>query len=157
MTTTEIGILRGKLLEACIEKQQMLIDDFNNRIKELLDVPGLGNEEAYDNEVIGQQSQRVAEVDTLNQALALATEEMDELQRLMTISSTSHSVVEPGAIVVTDRDTILVSVSVEQFEVDGEPYVGISTRSPRYLAMKDKRSGDKFKCAGVKYEIVEIY
>ncbi len=157
MITTEKRILRGKLLEACTEKQQVLIDDFNNRISELLQSPGLGNEESYDNQIMGQQSQRIEEVEALHQALKVAREEMDELSRLVAEKPTSHSRVEPGAVVVTDRDTFFVSVSIEQFEVDGEPYVGISTRSPLYLAMKDKQVGDPFRCAGIHYKIVDLF
>jgi hypothetical protein len=157
MITTDKRILRGKLLEACIEKQQILIDDFTNRISELLKSPGLGNEEAYDNEVLGQQSQRAGEVDGMHEALSLAKEEMNELLRLAALQSAGHSRVEPGAVVVTDRDTVFVCVSIEQFEVDGEPFVGISTRSPRYASMKGKQVGDKFQCAGVKYTIVDLF
>jgi hypothetical protein len=157
MITTDKRILRGKLLEACIDKQQLLIDDFTNRISELLKSPGLGNEEAYDNEVLGQQSQRAREVDGMHEALSLAKEEMNELLRLASRQSADHSRVEPGAVVVTDRDTVFVCVSIEQFEVDGEPFVGISTRSPRYAAMKGKEAGDRFECAGVDYTIVDLF
>lgn len=157
MITTDKSILRGKLLEACIEKQQALIDDFKSRVAELVSTPGLGNEESYDNEILGQQSQRVAEVDNLHRALDLANNEMDDLLRLSGRKKELHSRVEPGAVVVTDRDTIFVSVSIEQFEVDGEPYVGISTKSPLYAAMKGKQAGDTFECAGIAYNILEVF
>jgi hypothetical protein len=157
MITTDKRTLRGRLLEACIEKQQILIDDFTNRVSELLKSPGLGNEEAYDSEVLGQQSQRTEEVDGMHEALSLAKEEMNELLRLASQQSIDHARVEPGAVVVTDRDTVFVCVSIEQFEVDGEPFVGISTRSPRYIAMKGKRVGDKFQCAGIDYAIVDLF
>jgi hypothetical protein len=157
MITTDKRTLRARLLEACIEKQQILIDDFTNRISELLKSPGLGNEEAYDNEVLGQQAQRTEEVDGMHEALRLAKDEMNELLRLAALQSTDHSRVQPGAVVVTDRDTVFVCVSIEQFEVDGEPFVGISTRSPRYIAMKGKRVGDKFQCAGIDYAIVDLF
>jgi hypothetical protein len=156
MITKDKHILRGKLLEACIEKQQALIDDFNNRVSELLATPGIGNEESYDNEVLGQQSQHAEEVDALNQALSLAKEEMNELLLLSTQKSAIHSRVEPGAVVVTDRDTIFVSVSAEQFEAEGEPYVGVSVRSPLYL-MKDEKIGDRFRCADIEYNILDLF
>jgi hypothetical protein len=93
----------------------------------------------------------------MHEALSLAKEEMNELLRLAALQSTGHARVEPGAVVVTDRDTVFVCVSIEQFEVDGEPFFGISTRSPRYVAMKGKQVGDKFQCAGVDYEIVDLF
>jgi len=157
ITTTDNGKLRRKILEACIDKQQSLMDDFNTRIVALIATNGLGNEEEYDNQVLAQQVQRNEEIDGLLQARNLVREEMNELLRLSRLPDTDHTCVEPGAVVVTDRDTVYVSVSIEQFEVDGEPFIGISTHSPRYQIMKGLHKGNTFRCKGIRYTIVDIF
>jgi hypothetical protein len=52
------------MIEVCIEKQQSLINDFDTRIKTLVETPGLGNEEEYNNDVLSHQSQDVSEINT---------------------------------------------------------------------------------------------
>lgn len=157
ITTTDNRVLRSKMLEVCLLKQQSLIDDFNTRIISLLAGNGLGNEEEYDNQVLAQRTQRNDEVDGLLQARNLAYLEMNELLRLSRLPYAVHTQVEPGAVVVTDRDTVFISVSIEQFEVDGEPFIGISTQSPRYQIMKGLRKGNTFRCKGRKYTITDIF
>jgi hypothetical protein len=157
ITTTDNRTLRSKILEVCIQIQQSLIDDFNKRIVALLETNGLGNEEAYDSQIISQQTQRNEEISGLLQTRNLASQEMNELIRLSRLEHNDHSRVEPGSIVVTDRNTIFVSVSIEQFEVDGEPLVGVSTSSPLYQAMKGLRKGDAFQCMGISYNITDIF
>lgn len=72
ITATEKQGLRKKLIEACIAKQQFLIDDFKDRIKTLTESHGLGNEESYDNDVVANNSANVSEINTLNHLLEFA-------------------------------------------------------------------------------------
>jgi hypothetical protein len=156
ITTTDNGRLRSKILEVCIQIQQSLLDDFNRRIVALLESNGFGNDEEYDNQVIAQQNQRNEEISGLLETRNLARKEMNELLRLSRMEYTDHSHAEPGAVVVTDRSTIFVSVSIEQFEVDGEPLIGVSTSSPLYQAMKGLKKGDGFQCMGIDYTITDV-
>ena len=54
--------LKNQLLEACYVKQQALINDFKIRIKALLQVDGLGNEEEYDNNQQANVSQNITKL-----------------------------------------------------------------------------------------------
>lgn len=157
MTATHTLDVKKKMLQASIIKQEALIDDFKTRIQNILTTAGLGNEEEYDNNDLSQKAQASEEVDSLNEGLRLATEEMTVLQSLWSSVSASHTSVSPGAVVVTNRDTFLVSVSSEQVDVDGRTFTGISVKSPLYLAMKGKQKGDKFSCRGLTYKILAIF
>lgn len=95
--TTEKSMLKKKMLEACIAKQQSLIDDFKSRSKTLLGSIGLGNEEQFDNNELSQKAQASDEVNSLNEALSLANEEMNVLQYLKSLQEKKHTQVEPGA------------------------------------------------------------
>jgi hypothetical protein len=156
--TEEKNVLKKKLLQACIKKQQSLIDDFKGRIDALLSIEGLGNEEKYDNNELSQSSQKTDEVNSLNEALEFANEEMKVLQNLATSQSkTEHTRVEPGAVVVTNHESFFISVSAEKIEVDGQAYIGISCHSPLFLAMKEKRKGYKFTSNERPYQIEDIF
>ena len=113
--------------------------------------------EEYDNNELSQKAQASEELDTLNDQLRLATEEMTILESLFSSVSTQQTSVSPGAVVVTNRDTFLVAVSSEQFEVEGRTFNGISVKSPLYLAMKGKKTGEKFTYRGLTYKILAIF
>lgn len=145
------------MLQASIVKQEALIDDFKIRIENILSTSGLGNEEEYDNNELAQKTQASEEINSLNEGLKLANEEMDVLTALQPMLSSQQTSAASGSVVVTNRDTFLVSVSTEQFEVDGKTFIGVSVKSPLYKAMKGKTKGDKFSCKGITYEILDIF
>jgi len=155
-TDIEKSTLRKKILGACIERQRSLISDVNARIEAIMETPGLGNEEEYDNSVLSTLTQQAEEIDALREVTRLATDEMTELSRLALTPETNHNIVEPGAIVVTNKNTFYISVSIEQFEVDGESYIGISTNSPLYQAMKGLTKDEIFHCKGIVYKILDV-
>lgn len=149
--------LKRKMLEACIIKQEALIDDFKLRTRNLLDTSGLGNEEEYDNQELAQKSQVSVELSSLAEALNLAQDEMKVLMDLKTSNLHIQSSVTLGSVVVTNRNTFFVCVSTEQFDVDGKTFIGLSLKSPLFLAMKGKTKNDTFSCKGVNYKILDIY
>ena len=157
ITTANKDELKRKMLEACITKQKSLIADFKERIKSLLETGPLGNEDEYDNTELSQKAQGLAELETLIQNLQFANREMGTLLQLKSKLNEAITYVAPGAVVVTNVRTFFVSVSTEQFQVGEHSFVGLSDKSPVYLAMKGKVKGDIFSCAGTAYKIIDIY
>lgn len=149
--------LRKQLTDACIAKQQFLIDDFKQRIKVLTELPGLGNEEEYDNDAAAKNAANVSEINTLNDLLEFANSELRILDNLKQTEEITRNRVSPGAIVVTNQCTFFVSASLEQFHVEGRTYVGISTSSPLYRAMEGKLKGATFVFKGIEYEIKDVF
>lgn len=149
--------LKKKMLAACIAKQQLLVDDFRERIKSLTEAEGLGNEESYDASELSIQSFRVSEINTLNQLLEFANQEMALLENLKITHDLIHDRAVLGAVVVTDNKTFYISASIENFSVDGQPYLGISAHSPLFQAMSGKRKGESFSFKGKHYKITDIF
>lgn len=69
---------------------------------------GLGNEE--DDNELSQKPRTSEEINSLNEGRSLASEEMTILQSLGSSRSAHQTSASPGAVVVTNRDTFLVSV-----------------------------------------------
>lgn len=155
--TTDKRALRNKILEVCTQKQQSRIDDFMLRTKAILDTTGLGNEEEYDNNELSQKTQASEEITCLNEALSQAKEEMNFLRDLKKTQLSFHSIVGPGAIVITDKAIFLIAVSTENFSVEGKTLIGISTRSPLYQTMKGLTVGSIFIKNGLTYKITDIF
>lgn len=156
-TKNEKAALKKKMLNTCIAKQQSLIEDFKKRVEALLVTEGLGNEESYDSTALSQNSMLIDEASALSQSLQFAEDEMKQLWFLQLIPGKVNTVVEQGAIVVTNSATFYISVSIEQFKVEGETYIGLSVHSPLYLVMKGKTIGDHFFYNGREYVINDIF
>lgn len=155
-TSIETPELRKKLIDACIAKQQLLINNFKDRIKTLTENEGLGNEESYGSEDTASNSAKAAEINALNNQLEFANRELELLESLRATQHVTRNRVALGAIVATNLHTFFVSASLENFEVNGRPYVGISTQSPIYQAMEGKSAGETFTFKGTRYEIRAI-
>jgi hypothetical protein len=156
-TTSEAIDLRSKLLTACMHKQQLLIDDFKERIKALTETEGLGNEESYDNSDVAAGSQKTMEINTINSLLEFAETELKVLETIKHNLEKRRRNVSLGAIVFTDRNTFFISASLEHFTVEGNKYLGISTKSPLYSAMEGKKVGDSFEYKDKRYIIKDIF
>jgi len=157
ITITKNEGRRKKLLDACIAKQQFLINDFKDRIKALTGNEGIGNEESFDNQDVADNITRASEINTLNNLLEFANKELEILENLRITQDVDRTHVTPGAIVITNHHTFFVSASLEEFSVDGQIYVGISTDSPIYKAMKGRAKNDSFSFKGLKYTIKDIF
>ena len=153
----EKATLKKRMLNKCIAKQQSLIADFKKRIEALLVSEGLGNEESYDNNELSHNSVMMDEATGLSQALQFAEDEMKQLWFLQLIPDKVNSIAEQGAVVVTSYGTFYISVSIEQFKVEGETYIGLSVHSPLFLAMKGKAVGEKFTYNAREYVINDIF
>jgi hypothetical protein len=157
MTPTEKILLKRKVFDTCMRRQQSLIDDFKVRTKALLKNEGLGNEEEYDHDELSQKNQASVDAGALNEALSLANEEMSFLNQLNATEKKIQTVVGPGAIVITNKTFFFISVSIEHFDVDGLNFFGISTKSPLYLTMKGLPVGSLFSHNGMTYKITDIF
>ena len=156
ITTIDKKGLRKKLLDACIAKQQFLIDDFNERLRQLGSDEDLNNQ-PYDTKDIAAQAERMTEINTLNAQIEFANVELEILQTLSRAPDTDRHYVALGAIVITNHYTFFVSASLEKINVDGHVYIGISTHSPIYKLMEGKTKGDTFTYSNVHYKIKDTF
>lgn len=157
MKTTHQRLIRKKILETCIDRQRILVEDFNNRIRNILKHEGLGNEDEYDTTELSQASMRFAEVNALNQSLSFAKSDLDVLRYLSTLTEIMHTTPERGAVVVTDQGKYFISVSVGQVNIDDGVFTTLSPNSQLYQRMKEKKRGEDFEFNRIRYHILEIF
>jgi hypothetical protein len=151
------GELKRKMLEASIKKQQSVIDDFKQGIKEKLTSEGIVNEEEMDLSQQEFNTEMVQGSNNIADQLQFANEEMKLLYDMAPTIQNIHNTVQPGSVVVTDKETFFVSASIEQFEVDNLQIFGISTQSPLYKAMEGEQKDDTFTYKTNTYSIVDIF
>lgn len=79
------------------------------------------------------------------------------LKRLKEIDFGPKEQVTDGAAVEVDGRLLVVSVSTQEFEFNGQKAMGISPAAPIYKAMQGLGEGDSFTFNGAEHEIAAIH
>lgn len=144
---------KKEILEACIDKQNELIASFTNRIGTMEDDVMDRNHSASQSD--NRSPERIELMNAIGLELDFAKREMEFLKNLDV--SKEYETIEPGAVVVTEKMTFYICVSIEEFEVDGSKLFGISTKAPLYLEMNGLKTGDSFSFNKQSYIIKDVY
>jgi hypothetical protein len=146
-------IIKAQILEACIEKQHELIDNFKQREAEMNSDTFSQNESASQSE--DRRAGKYELLKAIGDELAFAQEELTYLNRLDITKE--NTLVAPGAVVVTEQFVFFIGVSSEKVEVNGESVFGISTKAPIYANMRGLEKGSKFQFKETRYVIEDVY
>ncbi|MEB2777429.1 hypothetical protein SYJ56_19095 [Algoriphagus sp. D3-2-R+10] len=99
----------------------------------------------------------LSEINLIEEELEFAKEEMRVLNYIKSNLKKLHKTPELGAVVVTDKASFFISVSIEEFMVGENRYFGISTQSPIFKAMRGKSRFETFTYGSTDYLIKEIF
>lgn len=147
------NIAKETILQVCMQKQEELINNFNDRVMERRADASIENQSSSQRE---DRNAGDAEVlDNLEKELVFAQLELSALKAINPAQKNTN--VEPGAVVVTDQRILFIAVSSEKVEVDGEVIYGISTNAPIYSVMQGLAKGDGFEFNGTAYKIEKVY
>ena len=136
-----------------LEKQYDLINGFQRRL-EIMESDAIN----HDDSPSQTESRTAGKMELLNavgKELDFANREMEYLKNISTTKVSE--VVEPGAVVVTNKMTFYICVSIEKFEVEGTAFFGMSFMAPLYLAMRGLKKGAAFTYNESHYEILDVY
>ena len=146
-------IPKDVILQTCIDKQQELIANFEDRVAEMkADTMGQTDSASQTED---RTAGKIELLITIEKELAFATMEMGILKAIH--ANFKNTKVEPGAVVITDQRNFFISVSSEKMEIEGEVFYGISTQAPIYASMQDLKKGDKFEMNKTTYTIEDVY
>lgn len=131
-------------------------DTINNLKVEVEDAQKAANEyglpkDRYDS----FRTQLLRKKDMFSQQLAKAYQQLD---LLLQIDPEKHySIVEFGAMVMTNKQNLFISISLVKVQVDDDIFYAISPAVPIYKAMEGKKVGEEFSFNNVTYKIEKIY
>lgn len=145
--------LKKRLLEVCITRQQEAAAELQHEVDETL---RLSNEygapkDRYDPFRTKLMNQNNLFAQQLNQANTLLV----TLQKIPL--DKEIDTVEFGAIVITNKQKIFVSVGLGKVVSDGETFYAISPQVPIFQAMRGKKAGDTFTFNGQVFEIKDVF
>ena len=146
---------KQQVLKAGKEKHKAVIDNLRQNIHEMQSSEVLISESTFDLDTQSFNEETNDMIRRLAQQLDFALEEMWVLDSIDPAAPIHYPAL--GAIVVTDKMTFFVSVSIERFEVNGEQLFGLSMHTPLFQEMKDKKAGDSFSFKDRTYTIKDIF
>jgi transcription elongation GreA/GreB family factor len=146
-------ITKKAAYEACVKRQEELIANFSAEVEEIQ-----GEMTSHDHSPSQTDHNPAAEQQAMYQVMH---KELDFLKYEMRILrdidlSKEFTEVDMGALVITDKRTFFVCVSIEEVEADGYKVFGLSTDAPIYQKMKGKKKGESFEMNGINYDILDI-
>lgn len=145
---------KKKVLKAAKAKQQEIIQDLQDAIDRRQEAAEKDDQDMKD--YFESTREEILEyVDHLADQINIARSEMDFLNKLRI--EKEHDQVTVGSVVETDIKTLYVAVGLEEFEVEGKEFFGISTRAPIYGSMIAKEKGGSFTLRGEEHEIKDLY
>jgi len=81
----------------------------------------------------------------------------EDLDRLNELSGESVSSAKFGALVETDKNWILLGISIPVLQVGDKELLGVSPESPAYSVINGKSLGERFKLGNNSFTILGIY
>jgi len=151
----ELIEVKRKLLDACKEIQRKLISN----AKEAMEV---AQESANQEEGATEEKFESFRAQCQADRDMFARQYSEHIATLSILSSIPYEkiwkTVQPGSIVITDKQKLFISVSLGQVKTaDGDTYFAVSPSSPIFMALQGKKVGDKFSFRNQTHEIQEIF
>lgn len=151
--TAEVA-LKKKIWEACLQKQQSLAVMAKEAMTQAQEA---ANEErgSMEEKFESFREQLIRDRDMYARKLADHMAGLDALRQI-DIGKTFQKV-QPGAVVVTDKQQFFISISLGEIKVEGDTFFAISTQSPLYQEIDGKGAGETFEFRGVKNNIQKVF
>lgn len=149
MEAVDYKSLKNSLLDACIEKQQKMVQTAREAMTSIQEsaLSERSNEEMTDSFTAQCQNEQSMYARRMHEATGVLT----ILERVKGVKKVSG--IGFGSLVITDKMNFFVAASMGDFDLDGNKYFIISTQTPIYEAMEGKETGDSFSFRGRTYKI----
>ena len=148
--------LKKNILEKSRAIKEKSIADLKTRIYEIKEGDANINEDQYELDRQGFDQMENDQISRLGTQVNIELLELKNLNKIR-IEKPLPDTVDFGSIVVTDKETFFVAVSLEAFDVDGRHVYGLSDRAPIFFKMKGKKAGDSFTYNDTTYQIKDVY
>jgi len=111
-----------------------------------------------DNTIDSEDISRQQEASDMAQRIQLQLDQAQaDLKRLHLLSTDACEVADLGALVITDTHIFYISTAAKSLLMDGQTVQPISDKSPIFMAMYGKKSGQSFTVGDHTYTINAIY
>lgn len=144
---------KSELRDLIIKHQKELITDLEQSIKKLRESSDMDEDALKDSEDFSHQNESKEMERRISEQLKIAKVDLSTVQNC---AEKSFGSVQFGALVETDKNNFYICIATVPFEVGGKNVIGISDHAPIFYKMKDKKLGESFEMANIKYKILSI-
>jgi len=145
--------IKKEIIKVCAEMLENSIKTVRGTIDEILETASEyeGDHDMFDPFKEEMMKKKDMQVELLKKY-------SDELTLLNKVDQTKiNNQVSFGSVVITDKQKMFISTALGKFVYNNDSYYAISTQVPVYLAMKDKKAGDKFIFNNNTFTISEVF
>lgn len=146
-------IEKKKILQQLIERQQGVVTDLKNSMESYKEAADLDEEGTRDMDDFSQQNVAKESQLRLEQQLGRAQTDLDVLEFY---ADSKYDSVQAGALVQTDSLWFLVGLSLGSFEEGDMKLEFVSTGSPAFDSLLDKKVNENFTLGKTNYKIKAI-
>lgn len=143
------------VLKAVRTRLENTAAELKERISEMRSVT-VGDENA---ETASQtESTRGSDVEVLNALGEHYNHVLADLERVSALDPAQHAgVVGFGAVVHTDRRSLFVGASLDEFDALGRRYLGVTTSSPLVQALLGRKAGERVTVGNIDHTIEAVF
>jgi hypothetical protein len=145
--------IKKQLLLKCLDIQTHII---NTAKKAMDDAQQSANEEKNSNEDMSDSFRETMQA-TRDVYARQVQEGINTLGLLNRIMIKPLEVVKFGAVVVTDFQNYFISAGLGEVKIDDKNFVTVSTLTPLYQILSEKKKGDLFMFLDRKYRILDVF
>ncbi|HSZ24597.1 MAG TPA: hypothetical protein VK766_02705 [Cytophagaceae bacterium] len=145
--------IKKQLLDKCLDIQTFII---NNAKKAMDDAQQSANEEKNSNEDMSDSFRETMHA-TRDVYARQVQEGINTLGLLNRIIIKPLDVIKFGAVVITDFQNYFISAGLGEVKIDDKNFVTVSTLTPLYQILSEKKKGDLFMFLDRKYRILDVF
>lgn len=145
---------RQEIVARIIEEQQKVILNLAASVNRYKVASDLDEESTHDPEDFSQQTQAKDMQLRYEKMLREAEQDLVTIQKAEKLS---HTLVETGSVVETEKAVYFIGISVPSFEFGGKEVISFSEEAPVFEKMKGKKVGDEVEIGENKMVIRAIY
>ena len=146
-------IEKKKIIQLLIDRQQSVVSDLTKSMESYKEAADLDEEGTRDMDDFAQQTVAKESQRRLEQQLSRAQTDLDVLEFY---ADSKYETVQAGALVQTDSLWFLVGLSLGSFEEGTMKLEFVSTGSPAFDSLLDKKVKDSFTLGKTDYKIKAI-
>jgi hypothetical protein len=146
-------LIKKQLLTKCLDIQTFII---SNAKKAMDDAQQSANEEKNSNEDMSDSFRETMHA-TRDVYARQVQEGINTLGLLNRIMIKPIEVVKFGTVVITDFQNYFISAGLGEVKIDDKNFVTVSTLTPLYQILSEKKKGDLFMFLDRKYRILDVF
>lgn len=147
--------LKQQLLTECIRIQKEVVGTAKAAMQDAQQSAMDYDESAEDNMVDSYREEMQNKRDMFARQLEVALDDMALLNKLR--PELKEEVAGFGSVIITEAQSMFVSISLGSIKIDGKSYVAVSPSAPLYKAVAGKKAGETFMFREKPIKVLDVF